>query len=302
MRLTHSARLAALLAPLILANPLAAQIPGGLRTTPRTQAPGNGTTVIIWARHLQTLQARLDSFAVALPAEERALWDGVLLRAAHAPTPAAAEVRVSPVLEIGPGGGCEDSPGTTEAANRVAIIIQGGRTAGASGIIVQGGRTATPSEGIVVQGGRTATPNEGIVVQGGRTASPATGIVVQGGRTSGDVRRPTDAVGIGPKPEDPTRPPPESLARRVADLSLRLSGEERATLEWLLTRAATAPEGRAGSTVALPPGPCNPERGCRAPVAGSPLNVSLRQALGIDALSAGTRQGARTEERWILRF
>ncbi|HEV3051225.1 MAG TPA: hypothetical protein VGX50_13005, partial [Longimicrobium sp.] len=128
MRVTHPTRLTSLLALLMLATPLAGQVPGGLRTNARAQAPGNGTTVIVWPRHLQALQGRLDAFAAQLPAEERALWDGVLLRAAHAPTPAAAEVRVTPVLEIGPGGGCEDHPGMNEAANRVAIIIQGGRT------------------------------------------------------------------------------------------------------------------------------------------------------------------------------
>jgi|GEM_PF-4370295 len=277
MRLTHPTRLAALLAPLILATPLAAQIPGGLRPTARAQAPGNGTTVIIWPRHIQTLQARLDSLAAALPAAERTLWEGVLLRAAHAPTPAAREVRVTPVLEIGPGGGCDDPPGVDEAANRVAIIVQGGRTAGASGIVVQSGRTATPATGIVVQGGRTTTPSEGIVVQGGRTAAGAT--PAARARAGGDDR------------------PTESLGRRLADLSLRLSGEERGALEWLLTRASAA-------DVALPPGPCNPERGCRAPVGGSP--VSLRQALGIDALAIGPKPEdpgrGRTEERWILRF
>lgn len=278
MRLTHSARLAALLTPILLAHPLAAQIPGGLRTAPRAQAPGNGTTIVVQPRHVQTLQARLDSFAIALPAAERALWDGVLLRAAHGPTRAAAEVRVTPVLEIGPGGGCEDSPGMTEAANRAAIIVQGGRTAGASGIIVQGGRAAAPAAGIIVQGGRT----------------PA----VQGA----DAPRPSPAgagtVAIGPKQDDPA-PPPQTLGRRLADLSLRLPAEERGALDWLLTRASA-------SDVALPPGPCKPERGCRAPAGGSPLAVSLRQALGIDPLAIGPKQDdprpPAPDQRWILRF
>lgn len=264
MRLIHPTRLAALLAPLILAAPLTAQIEGGVRVQPRVQAPGNGGTIVVWPRHLQTLQARLDSFAVALPAEERALWNGVLLRAANAPSPAAGEVRVTPVLEIGPSGGCEGQPGMTEAANRVAIIVQGGRTSGASGIIVQGGRTATPAAGIVVQGGRT---------QAGATPAARARVGDNG--------------------------PTESLGRRLAELSLRLSGAERAVLDWLLTRASAG-------DVGLPPGPCNPERGCRAPVAGSPLNVSLRQALGVDPLAIGPKPEdpgrGRTEERWILRF
>jgi hypothetical protein len=238
----------ALLAGTLIAAPLSAQVP---TVNAAARAPGNGTTIVVWPRHVQSLQARLDSLAAALPPAERALWDGVLLRAAHAPTPAAAEVRVTPVLQVGPGGGCDATPGPDEAANRVAIVVQGGRTAGASGIVVQGGRTPAQPEGIVVQGGRTQA-----------SATPAARA-----RTGDD--RPT-----------------ESLGRRLADLSLRLSGEERGVLEWLLTRASA-------TYVGLPPGPCNPERGCRAPAGGAPATVSLRQALGIDG---------RTEERWILRF
>ncbi|HEU4885225.1 MAG TPA: hypothetical protein VFT45_23385 [Longimicrobium sp.] len=271
MRLIHP--IPTLLLATLVAAPLAAQVPN-LRVQQRAQAPGSGNTIIVWPRTLQTLQARLDSFAAALPAPERALWNDVLLRAALAPTPAAGEVRVTPVLQIGPGGGCEDQPGTNEAASRVAIIVQGGRTAGASGIVVQGGRTA--QSGIVVQGGRTPRPN------------PA-----------GD-----GAVAIGPKQDDPA-PPPQSLGRRVADLSLRLSAEERGALNWLLTRAGSAPQAGTGAPVGLPPGPCNPERGCRAPADGA-LSVSLRQALGIDRLAIGPKQDDPAPpppaDRWILRF
>lgn len=285
MRLTHPTHLALPLALLILAAPLPAQIPGGLRGQPRAQAPGNGSTIIIWPRHIQTLQARLDSFAVALPPAERALWNDVLLRAAHAPTPAAAEVRVTPVLEIGPGGGCEDQPGMDDAANRAAIVVQGGRTAGASGIVVQGGRT--PRAGIVVQGGRTPG------AQGAEAPRP---------NPTGD-----GTVAIGPKQDDPA-PPPQSLGRRLAEFAAHSPAEERAALNWLLTRAASAPEGRPGTPGGLPPGPCNPERGCRAPVGGTPLAVSLRQALGIEPLAIGPKQDdprpptPSSEQRWILRF
>jgi hypothetical protein len=278
MRLTP---IPALLLAAVLAPPLAAQVPDALRTAPGVRVAGHAGTIVVRPAHVQALQARLDSFAVALPAAERALWTDVLLRAAHAPTPAAGEVRVTPVLQIGPGGGCEDQPGMDDAANRAAIIVQGGRTAGTSGIIVQGGRT--PRAGIVVQGGRTP-------------AAPGT-----------DVARPNPnaTVAIGPKQDDPA-PPPQSLGRRLADLSLRLSPEERGALNWLLTRAASAPEGRPGTPGGLPPGPCNPELGCRPPVGGSPLNVSLRQALGIDALAIGPKQDDPAprpdSQRWILRF
>jgi hypothetical protein len=286
------ARIPALLVGTVIAAPLSAQVPN---VHAAARAPGNGSTVVIWPRNVQSLQARLDSFAVALPPAERALWDGVLLRAAHAPTPATAEVRVTPVLQIGPGGGCDATPGVDEAANRVAIVVQGGRTAGASGIVVQGGRTPAQREGIVVQGGRTPAQREGIVVQGGRTPAQPEGIVVQGGRT------PAQPEGIVVQGGST---PPQSLGHRLADFSLRLSPEERGALNWLLTRASA-------TDVGLPPGPCNPERGCSPPAGGSPLNVSLRQALGIDPLAIGPKPEdpgrgqparGRTEERWILRF
>ncbi|WP_420128604.1 hypothetical protein [Longimicrobium sp.] len=259
----------ALLLAAALAPPLAAQVPDALRTAPRVQGTGNGSTIIVWPRHVQSLQARLDSFAVALPAAERALWNDVLLRAAHVPAPAAAEVRVTPVLQIGPGGGCEDTPGMDGAAGRAAIIVQGGRAAGASGIIVQGGRT--PRAGIVVQGGRTPA------AQGANAPRPA----------------PNATVAIGPKQDDPA-PPPQSLGRRLADLSLRLTAEERGALDWLLTRAAE-PSGPDGG---LPPRtPGDPRPGER---------VSLRQALGIDPLAIGPKQDDPAprpdSQRWILRF
>jgi hypothetical protein len=276
MRLMHPTRLAALLAPLVAAVPLAAQQPGAPATVRmRAQAPGNGNTIVVWPRHVQSLAARLDSFAVALPAAERALWNDVLVRAAHAPTPAAAEVRVAPVLQIGPGGGCEDPPGLDDAAGRAAIIVQGGRTAGASGIIVQGGRTARPATGIIVQGGRTQSD----AAAGART------------RVGAQAPRPTpmDAVAIGPKQDDPA-PPPQSLGRRLAEFSSRLPAEERGALDWLLTRAATAPEGRPGTPGGLPPG----------------TSVALRQALGIDPLAIGPKQDDPAPpppaQRWILRF
>lgn len=254
---------ALLLAAVLAAAPAAAQ---------------NG--VAVDASHLRSLQARLDSVVSTLPPQERAAWDRLLLRAASAPA-ASAEVRVTPVLEIGPGGGCDG--GIDEAANRVAIIVQGGRS---------------PSSGIIVQGGRTPA-RDGIIVQGGRTPS--------GPPRRADAPRPSPAgtVAIHSRPEAPA-PPPQSLGRRIAELSSRLSPEERGALDWLLTRAATA-EVRPGTPGGLPPGPCGPETGCRPPVGGSPLAVSLRQALGIDALATGPGQddpapAPAAAARWILRY
>ncbi|HEX6372333.1 MAG TPA: hypothetical protein VF006_25665 [Longimicrobium sp.] len=291
----------ALLLGTLLAAPLCAQIPGGLRTAPRAQAPGNGTTVVVWPRHVQTLQARLDSFATALPAAERALWNDVLLRAAHAPTPATrSDIRVSPVLEIGPGGGCEVGPGggcevgpgggcqpgPDDGPNRVAVILQGGRTAGAGGgIIAPGGGTRT---GIAVQGTRP-----GVRPGDAPRPTPTGDGTLEIGPKQDDPGAPrpgrVGAVAIGPKQDDPA-PPPQSLARRIAALAAGSPAEEQAALNWLLTRAASAPEGRPGTPGGLPPG----------------TTVSLRQALGIEPLAIGPKQDdprpPTPEQRWILRF
>lgn len=208
----------ALLATALLAGPLSAQIPGGLRPA----AAARDARVTVEAAHLQSLQGRLNGFAAQLPAEERALWEGVLLRAASTPS-SAGEVRVTPVLEIGPGGGCDDP--AMDAARRVALIVQGGRTAGASGIVVQGGRTPSAAGGIVVQGGRTPAgvagaeaprPNpagDGTVAIGPKQDDPSrpggTGAEAIGPKQDDPgAPRPGSAVSIGPKQDDPAPPPP----------------------------------------------------------------------------------------------
>jgi hypothetical protein len=314
MRSIHPSRPTLLLLATLAASPLCAQVPGGVRVQPRAQAPGNGSTVVIWPHHVQTLQARLDSFAITLPAEERALWNGVLLRAAHAPTPASSDIRVSPVLGIGPGGGCEVGPGggcevgpgggceigpgggcepgPDDGPNRVAVIIAGGRTAGASGgIIAPGGGTRA---GLAGQGSRPG-------VRPGDAPRPnptGDGTVAIGPKQDDPAPRPgrVGAVAIGPKQDDPA-PPPQSLARRLTDFSLGLSAEERATLNWLLTRAAAAPEGRPGTPGGLPPGAQGLDGFWWPP---------LPKALGIDPLAIGPKQDdprpPTPEQRWILRF
>jgi hypothetical protein len=283
------------LAALLLGASLAA-LPAGAQVAP----------VHVDASNLHSLQGRLDGFAGGLRADERALWNRLLLRAASAPA-GGSEVRVQRVLPIGPGGGC-DGGGTCDGTSRVAIIVQGGRTAA-------GGAESSPANGIIVQGGRTA--------QGAGTRV--------GGRPGAGVR-PTDAVSIGPKQEDPTRPAPESLARRLTEFSRTLPAEERGALEWMLTRAATVPEGRPATPGGLPPGAAvasNPEGQPRIPMGvpaggvgvpgprGNPgpgglpegmASVSLRQALGVDALSIGpkqedpTRAPPKPETRWIVRY
>jgi len=285
MRATRPPGLSALLlAATLVAMPAAAQ-PAG---------------VTVDASHLRSLEGRLNEFAGGLRAEERALWNRLLLRAASAPTAGGSDVRVLPVLQIGPGGGCDDG-GTRGGSGRVAIIVQGGRT-------------ASPSSGIVVQGGRTTQGVGGASRVGGRPGTPA------------GVIRPTDVVSIGPKQEDPARPAPESLARRITEFSGQLPAEERGALEWLLTRAAAVPEARPATPGGLPPGAAvasAPEGRSSATVAGvaRPLGnpgpgglpegttASLRQALGLDALSIGPKQedparGPPTPPatRWVLRY
>jgi hypothetical protein len=286
----HRTPIAPLLLAAVLAAPLAAQVPGGVRPAPRVQEARVGTgVVVVRPAHLQSLQSRLDGFAAQLPAEERALWNGVLLRAAAAPGPTG-EVRVSPILEIGPGGGCEGEPGVDHAASRVAIVVQGGRTAGASGIVVQGGRTGTPA----VQGpgrGGTGAPPAGTVRGANGPRPTPTGVEAIGPKQDdpGAPRPRTGAVAIGPKQDDPA-PPPQRLGLRLAAFSAQLPAEERGALEWVLTRAAAAPEGRPGTPGGLPPG----------------TRVSLRQALGIDVLAIGPKQDDPAPpppaQRWILRY
>ncbi|HEX8210645.1 MAG TPA: hypothetical protein VF584_10750 [Longimicrobium sp.] len=285
MRTIHPRRSALLLLATLAALPATAQ-----------PAP-----VTVDATHLRSLQGRLNGFAGGLRAEERALWNRLLLRAASAPV-AGSDVRVLPVLQIGPGGGCDDG-GVSGGPGRVAIIIQGGRTAG--------GPAAAPSSGIIVQGGRTAG---GASRVGGRPGAPA------------GVIRPTDVVSIGPKQEDPTRPVPDILARRLTEFAGQLPAEERGALEWLLTRAAAVPEARPATPGGLPPGAAvasAPEGRSATTVAGvaRPIGnpgpgglpegtaASLRQALGVDALSIGPKQedparGPPTPPatRWLLRY
>ena len=228
-------------------------------------------TVTLEPAHLQSLETRLNAWAAALPGAERALWDDVLRRAASAPV-ATGEIRVAPVLQIGPGGGCE-SPGAREDARRV-------------GIIVQGGREAAERAGIIIQGGLVARPGAGIA-EGVRRSDRATA----GGRpgvAAARVPRPQNSciVAIGPKQDDPAAPP-QSLGRRLAGLASDLPEEERGALNWLLTRAIAVP------------GTANPNDPRPTPAA------SVRRALGLDPLAIGPKQddpAPPPPSRWVLRY
>lgn len=230
-------------------------------------------TVAVEPAHVQSLETRLNAWAATLPAAERALWDGLLRRAASAPA-AAGEIRVAPVLQIGPGGGCE-SPGAREDARRVGIIVQGGREAAArAGIIIQGGLVARPG---AAEGVRRSDRGQA----GGRP-----------GVAAARVPRPQNSciVSIGPKQDDPA-PPPQSLGRRLAGLASDLPEEERGALNWLLTRAIAVPAGA--------PGTANPNDPRPTPTA------SVRRALGLGALAIGPKQddpAPPPPSRWVLRY
>jgi hypothetical protein len=127
---------------------------------------------------------------------------------------------------------------------------------------------------------------------GAATPDRLAGIIVQGGRES-----------IGPKQDDPGTPPSNrttldprqdgpttaGVARKLQALAAGLPLEERAGIDWLLSRATTG--GRRPGT----PGGAPPE-----------VRPSLRQALGIDPLAIGPKQDdprpPAPDARWVLRF
>jgi hypothetical protein len=249
---------------LLLASALAA-VPAAAQPTP----------VTVQASDLQSLQGRLDGFAARLTAEERALWEDVLRRAASRPAQGT-EVRVAPVLHIGPGGGCDGDPGSGVVTQRVSRIVQGGRGP-SDGIVVQAGRMPAAGGGVVMRGNRPPAPN----VAGTPHPTPA-------GTVAG-APRPAPA-GTDSKLEPVPWRAPESLSRRIAELSAGLPEGERGALEWLLTRAALAGQGQPGTPGGLPPG----------------TSISLRQALGIDPLAIGPKQDDPAPpppaQRWTISF
>jgi hypothetical protein len=243
---------------------LSALVAAALAAAP---AAAQQATLAVAATDLQSLEARLDRWAPTLPAAERALWSDLLRRAAAAPA-AAGEVRVVPVVQIGPGGGC-DTPETRDDARRVGILVQGGREAQlGTGMIVPGGRRTAAAPGVVQRGGRPGVP-------AARVPRPGNSCV----------------VAIGPKQDDATPPPPHALGLRLAALARDLPEAEQGALNWLLTRAATPPA----------QGEENPRPG----TPGGPRPVSLRAALGIDPLAIGPKQddpAPPPPSRWVLRY
>ncbi|HET7232566.1 MAG TPA: hypothetical protein VFJ16_21330 [Longimicrobium sp.] len=200
--------------------------------------------VTVGASTLQSLDARLQTFARGLAPAERAAWDAVLRQAAAAPADNPAGVPVKGTFYA--GCGCiTGTPG--------AIIVQGGRA-----------NTGPATRG---------TPSPFIIVQGGAPASRAAGV-------GGGPTRPGDPAAIGPKPDDPL----VALNAKVHAFAATLSGDEQATFDWLLQRAATQGQRGPGG---MPPAPTRAMgmQGPRGAPGGLPASTpSLGQALGLVAL------------------
>jgi hypothetical protein len=191
--------------------------------------------VTVQAATVRSLDAKLQAFAQGLAPAERAAWGDVLRQAASAPADAASGVQVEPIFYAG------GTPATVLGRDPAGgIIVQGGRTSVSPHIIVQGGSPAT----------RTNAASPHIIVQGGSPAARAAG------------------VGGGPRSGDPVA----SLDAKVHAFAATLPGDEQATFDWLLQRAA--PRVRSDG---MPTG----QRSAGGMGAATP---SLGQALGVIAI------------------
>jgi len=226
------------------------------------------TEVTVQAATVQSLDAKLQTFARGLAPAERAAWEAVLRQAAAAPAdnPSAVPVRAT----FYTGCGC-----TTGAPD--AIIVQGGRTAASPFIIVQGGTHPSPGGNPTASpGARTGGASPAIIVQGGAPAGRGVG---PGGGCLTMAPRGGNAA-LGPKPDDPL----VALNAKVHAFAATLSGDEQATFDWLLQRAATQGQHGPGG-IPAGPGHAMATPGQRGP-GGIPTGraPSLGQALGLLAL------------------
>jgi hypothetical protein len=223
---------------------------------------------------IQSLDAKLQSFAQGLASSERAAWDAVLRQAAAAPAENATEVAVKPIFY----GGSRSSTSPVLARDAAGgIIVQGGRTnaAGAetrpstlnSAITGRGGIDPRDGGDPAAIGPKQEDParggGRGAVSIGPKQEDPARG----GGRGAVSIGPKQEdpargggrgAVSIGPKQEDPTRggggDPVMSLDEKVQRFAGTLSGGEQATFDWLLHRAAKQGQ-RGGGPGGKPAGP-----------------------------------------------
>lgn len=240
---------------------------------------------------VRSLDARLRTFAQSLAPAERAAWETVLRQAAAAPADNPSGVPVRATFYA--GCGC-----TTVAPG--AIIVQGGRTAASPFIIVQGGTHPSPGGNPTAsQGVQASGPSPAIIVQGGTQPSPGgnpagtqpgrgvgpgggcLGMAPRAAGVGGGPAHPGNSAAIGPKPDDPL----VALNAKVHAFAATLSGDEQATFDWLLQRAATqgqrgpggTPAGRAPSLgQALGLLAIGPKQDDPAPPPPSDLHVMLR--------------------------
>ncbi|HET6232255.1 MAG TPA: hypothetical protein VFE05_19430 [Longimicrobiaceae bacterium] len=217
------------------------------------RAQGNQVTVT--APQVVALDARLRTFAAALPAGERGAWNDLLRRAAAA---------------------APDNPSSIAVRGNMYsphIIVQGGLPAGRA--VRAGAAGGLRPDDPAALGPKQDDPH----------AIPAAGGGVMLGPKQDDPRsmpRASDGLMIGPKQDDPRAS--QALMGRLRALSPSLSPTDRATMDWLLQRAASAPVSPGG----LPRG-----------------TPSLAQALGVAAVSddpATPPPGPPPAGQWTLRF
>jgi hypothetical protein len=178
--------------------------------------------VTVKANTIQSLDAKLQSFAQGLAPSERAAWDTVLRQAASAPADNGTGIAVKPTFYGGSGSGAGAIVSRDAAGG---IIVQGGRTnasgsdtrpsafnsatVGRGGIDPRGGgdpaaigpKQEDPARG----GGRGAVsigPKQEDPARGGGTGAVSIGPKQEDPARGGGGR---GAVSIGPKQEDPTR-------------------------------------------------------------------------------------------------
>jgi hypothetical protein len=214
--------------------------------------------------HLDSASARLHRFAGTLGPAERVLWDGLLRRAASAPA-SGRDVRMVAIRRTGAGGAC-----------------------GIAGLIGSGPRVDHPAfVADLVEGVFQAVIDRSIQqMEEYQNLVESVSDAVDDYRGRDVVAAPLrDDALMGGSPAAGRRPDASrGLARRLAELILQVQEDERAVLEWLLTRAVVAPPTRAS----IKPDPLGP--------------VSLREALGIQPrIGPRGRAPIATAEAWTLR-